>query len=709
MSWNVLQKLLSYTKSLNRFWEKLTLTRSPQEDSSQREYMIKVISAILVGVSLLFIVVFGIGKSLRFLPLDSLILAVVLTLILSISWALAHSGYWQVASFLPPLFLLVSAIYGNIVGGPGAPAMVFYALSICLTALLLPDGYLWVATAVSILSYAGIYYAHIAGWLPPVRQSELYFWNRVIIAAISYTAIASLLRFMMSQYQAALQKARTEGERYRALVNASPDAISLIDLQGIILMTNAQALAVHQVDDVDHLIGLNVMELVEPSEVEKVHQGIQQTLQDGVIKDYVLRLKKVRENRYFPAELSGAVMLDEKGSPSGFVVITRDIEQRVQAEEALRQSEKKFRSIFDSAPIGMAITDLEGRYINVNRAYCNLLGVSPRELLGSSFTDVSVAEELEENWKARERLMKGETTVERLEKKYYRKNGSQMEAILQLTLVSDKDGKPEYFIGQVVDITELKKAQAEVNELNVSLEKRVQERTAQLEAANKELEAFAYSISHDLRAPLRSIDGFSRMLEEDYISLLDDQGKHTLERIRAASQRMGELIDSILSLSRVTRNELHISNVDLSQLAATIIEELTMQEPTRHVDVSIKEGIIVRGDEHLLRVALENLLGNAWKFTSKRELAHIIFSYEDDAEQGRIYYVRDNGAGFDMSQAHRLFTAFQRLHTASDFPGTGIGLATVQRIIHRHGGKVWAEAEPEHGTTIYFTLSPVIS
>jgi signal transduction histidine kinase len=168
---------------------------------------------------------------------------------------------------------------------------------------------------------------------------------------------------------------------------------------------------------------------------------------------------------------------------------------------------------------------------------------------------------------------------------------------------------------------------------------------------------------------------------------------------------MGELIDSILSLSRVTRNELHISNVDLSQLAATIIEELTMQEPTRHVDVSIKEGIIVRGDEHLLRVALENLLGNAWKFTSKRELAHIIFSYEDDAEQGRIYYVRDNGAGFDMSQAHRLFTAFQRLHTASDFPGTGIGLATVQRIIHRHGAKCGLRLNPNMEQHLFYSFT----
>lgn len=685
-------------------WERITTPHAMREDEARREYLTKMISIIMFGASLLFMILFGVGKSLRFLPLDSLLTAGALTMIFGISWIIANSGHWKVAASISTAMMLSVAVYGNIVGGPGAPAMVLYAVVICMTALLFPPCFLWLTTAICTFSYSFIYWAHLAGWLPPVRQAEQFFWNRVIIAAVSYTAIAALLRFLMAQYQSAIQKAREEGERYRAIINASPDAISLIDLQGNNLMTNLKGVEIHQYDDLNELLSINVFELVHPSDMEKVHEGIQIMLQEGMIKDFVVRLKRKRDNSYFPAELCGAVISDENGNPSGYIVITRDIEQRLQAEEALRQSESKFRSIFDSAPIGMAITDLEGRYISVNRSFCSLVGYSPRELLGHTFSELSQPEEVEKNVQIRQRLLKGKSKVERMEKKYQTKDGRLIDAILQLSLVRDKEGKPEYFIGQVVDITALKKAQAEVHELNLSLEKRVQERTAQLEAANKELEAFAYSISHDLRAPLRSIDGFSRVLEEDYSSVLDEEGKQVLQRIRSASQRMGELIDSILDLSRLTRNEVHYTTVNLSDLAASIIEDLMIHEPTRQVAVDIHQGMIVHGDEHLLHVALENLLGNAWKFTSKRERAEISFGCEKDANLGRFYYVRDNGAGFDMSQAHRLFTAFQRLHSASEFPGTGIGLATVQRIIHRHGGKVWADSEPGRGTTIYFTL-----
>jgi signal transduction histidine kinase len=231
----------------------------------------------------------------------------------------------------------------------------------------------------------------------------------------------------------------------------------------------------------------------------------------------------------------------------------------------------------------------------------------------------------------------------------------------------------------------------------------LQQRSAQLEAANKELESFSYSVSHDLRAPLRSIDGFSQALLEDYGETLDAPGRHYLQRVRAATQRMAQLIDDLLSLARVTRSELHREAVDLSMLARSITAELQQREPQRQVECAIVEGVVAQGDRRLLQVVLENLLGNAWKFTGVHPCAHIEFGAL--THEGQVaYYVRDDGAGFDMTYAGKLFGAFQRLHAMTEFSGNGIGLATVQRVIHRHGGRIWAEGAVEQGATFYFTL-----
>jgi signal transduction histidine kinase/ligand-binding sensor domain-containing protein len=235
------------------------------------------------------------------------------------------------------------------------------------------------------------------------------------------------------------------------------------------------------------------------------------------------------------------------------------------------------------------------------------------------------------------------------------------------------------------------------------LEDRVCQRTAQLEAANRELEAFSYSVSHDLRAPLRSIDGFSRALLEDYEDKLEGEGKDYLQLVRAASQRMGQLIDDLLMLARVTRAEIRRTPVDLSGLAGRVAGGLQTAEPGRQVVFHIEPGLVAEADGRLVQIVLENLMGNAWKFTGKEAAARIEFG-QTTGEGGAIYYVRDNGAGFDMTYVQKLFGAFQRLHTVEEFPGTGIGLATVQRIIRRHGGRVWGESVPGRQTTFYFTL-----
>ena len=248
---------------------------------------------------------------------------------------------------------------------------------------------------------------------------------------------------------------------------------------------------------------------------------------------------------------------------------------------------------------------------------------------------------------------------------------------------------------------------------NLQLEKEIEERkrveteiqgvNTQLFAANKELEAFSYSVSHDLRAPLRTIDGFSHALLEDCADRLDDEGKAHLNRIRSATQRMGLLIDDLLNLSRLSRAELHTQSLDISALASTIACDLQKAQPERQIELRIEEGLKTMADPGLLRVVLENLLSNAWKFTSKRESAHIEFGMAV-GNGTPAFFIRDDGAGFDPAYADRLFGVFQRLHAMTEFAGTGVGLATVQRIVQRHGGRIWAESAVDRGATFYFTL-----
>ncbi|MBN1537459.1 MAG: PAS domain S-box protein [Anaerolineales bacterium] len=389
-----------------------------------------------------------------------------------------------------------------------------------------------------------------------------------------------------------------------------------------------------------------------------------------------------------------------------FAVLSKDITERKNTEKELEKSRERERTLADilehaSQPFATGYPD--GRITAINAAFCELVGYSLEELQNMSWIEDITPPE----WRQfeQDQLSIAETTGQsiRYEKELQRKDGSKVPVELLVHLVEDEQGKQDYYYAFVTDLTERKKVEQEIRMLNLELEQRVIDRTKQLDNTLSELESFAYSVSHDLRAPLRTIDGFSQALESEYSRELQGDGLHYLERVRSGVKRMDQLIADLLKLSRVTRQEINYEQADLSKIAREIRDELQHNQPDRMVVWDIQEGIKAFGDVHLLKVAVGNLLQNAWKFTGTTENASIQFGCMDNDGQN-IYYVRDNGVGFDMKYADKLFGAFQRLHSVKVFPGSGIGLATVQRIIHRHGGKIWAESAVNQGAVFYFML-----
>lgn len=501
---------------------------------------------------------------------------------------------------------------------------------------------------------------------------------------------------------------RRADQLLRTVIEGAPNGIVMIDRRGSIVLVNAQLERLFGYDR-DDLLGKSI-DLLVPERFREDHLGFR----SDYLKDPTMRAMGIGRDLYglrkdgteFPVEIGlNPLETDEGIMVLGTIV---DITERKIAEQSVRRSEEQLGGIIASAMDAIISIDSGHRIVLFNAAAERMFRFPATEAIGQPL----------------DRFMPGrfrgahQSHIENFGRTHVtRRSMGQLGALyglrsdgeefpIEASISQIETGGQKIFTVILRDITERNRAEERNRRLNEELEQRVADRTAQLQAANNELESFSYSVSHDLRAPLRHINGFSQALLEDCSDSLDEAGKSYLNEVRDASREMATLIDDLLLLARLTRSEMTRETVDLSMLAAEVVDELRRQDRERSVSVEIQEGLFAECDRRLVRVVLVNLIGNAWKFTSKKGEARIEFG-KTDASLGPYFFVRDNGAGFDMAYANKLFGAFQRLHSGGEFEGTGIGLATVRRIVTRHGGNVRAEGELNGGATFYFTLTNV--
>ncbi len=515
-----------------------------------------------------------------------------------------------------------------------------------------------------------------------------------------------------------------------AALEAAANAIVITDRSGDILWVNPSFTRLTGYG-VEEVVGRNPRVLKSGKQDDAFYERLWKAILSGQVWRSEEIINRRKDGSLYTEEMTITPVRDETGEIAHFIAIKQDITERKRAEEEIRslneeleqrvlertaelarandalrlevaerrKAEEKFRQLVNNLPVGVYrnTPGPEGRFLEVNPAIVAMFEAdSVEEFMKHPVS--ALYQHPGERARFADRIL-SLGSVKNEELRLVTLKGREFWGAVTAVVKQD-DAGGVYLDGIIEDITERKAAERRIQELNESLARR----NAELEVLNKELEAFSYSVSHDLRAPLRAIDGFSRILLAEHAGALDAAGRDRLGRVRRAAQHMAALIDDLLKLSRVTRAELAHEEVDLSALAAEIAEALRKQEPERNVRFDVAAGLTARADPRLLRVALENLLGNAWKFTACRPEARIELG-ADTNDTGTVYFVRDNGAGFDMAYVHKLFGAFQRLHDAAEFPGTGIGLATVQRIVHKHGGRVWAEAAVDRGAAFYFTLA----
>ena len=508
----------------------------------------------------------------------------------------------------------------------------------------------------------------------------------------------------------AQEKLQESETRFRTAFENSAVGMCLISLDGKFLQVNSklcQMLGYYAPE----LLSLNFQQITHPDDILQSNAYISEAINYENINLHF-------ENRYIKKngdviwiEVSSSLLRDEDNEPLYFISQIIDISERKIAEDQLRQKDIEFRKLSAHVPdlIFQFTKNAEGKYYVpiASDGIINIFGCLPEEVV-DDFSPIAKVIHPDDAQRVINEIELSAQNLTFFECEFrVLIPGKDLQWIYSRSTPEKlPDGSVTWY-GFNTNTTERKLAMDEIKKLNETLEQKVIERTTQLEATNKELESFAYSVSHDLRAPLRSIDGFSQAILEDYYDNLDELGKNFLNRIRASAQMMAKLIDDMLSLSRVTRNAMKLAKVNLTEIAESISKDLINSDKNRKVKFIISKNLIEIVDSTLISAVIQNLIENAWKFSSKKIESIIEFGIVD-IDKRSTYFVKDNGAGFDMKYAEKLFSPFQRLHQQTEFPGTGIGLATVQRIIHRHKGEVWAKGKIDEGAIFYFTLNAKI-
>lgn len=530
-----------------------------------------------------------------------------------------------------------------------------------------------------------------------LRKDGSWMWIALSVAALPDAEGRPHL--LIATYQDINARKLTE-ERLRAIIAAEPECVAIVAPDGRLLDMNPAGLRMLQADSLEEMRRWPFLRQVAPA-YRRAFVRLQRRVLNGESGMLEFEAVGIAGKRCW-LEIHAAPLYDASGAISALLGISRDVTERRMAREALATERNLLRTVIDNLPDRIRVKNRDLRYILANEAWRKARVKQGYDITGLTKHDLMAFEKTADfDAEDREVMATGQASRPREVM-----DGPPQDAQWFVTTkmpLYDAAGQVVGVVGISRDVTDFKRRSLEVEKLNAVLEARVAERTAQLTATNEELEAFASSVSHDLRAPLRHIDGLAAALSEDYAGKLDAPGRDYLGRIRAAAVRMAGLIEDLLRLSRVTRTELKVADTDLSAMARSIIDDLRHEHPQRVVNVRIAPDLHVHADPGMLRSALENLIQNAWKFTGHKPMASIEFGVRT-RDGIRTYFVRDDGAGFDMARAGRLFDAFQRLHAEQEFPGTGIGLATVRRVMRRHGGDAWAESAVGQGATFFFTL-----